>query len=80
MYAIVGIRMQFDKVVVVGLGQLGLPVAKYVKAKGFEVYGYDANIEAIDRAESVAGSPLYEILTKIKGGSKTRLRSHMQYP
>jgi len=47
--------MQFDKVVVVGLGQLGLPVAKYVKEKGFEVYGYDANIEAIDKAERIAG-------------------------
>jgi UDP-N-acetyl-D-mannosaminuronic acid dehydrogenase len=47
--------MQFDRVVVVGLGQLGLPVAKYVKEKGFEAYGYDANVEAIDRAERTAG-------------------------
>ena len=29
-----------DKVLVIGLGQLGLPVAKYVKEKGFDVYGY----------------------------------------
>jgi molybdopterin/thiamine biosynthesis adenylyltransferase len=40
--------MQLDNVLVVGLGGLGLPVAKYVKEKGF---GYDANIEAIDKVE-----------------------------
>jgi phosphoglycerate dehydrogenase-like enzyme len=32
---------QFNKVLVVGLGQLGLPVAKYVKERGFDTYGYD---------------------------------------
>jgi phosphoglycerate dehydrogenase-like enzyme len=42
-------------VVVVGSGELGLHVAKYVKVKGIEVYGYDVNIEAIDRAERIAG-------------------------
>jgi molybdopterin/thiamine biosynthesis adenylyltransferase len=42
------IDMQLDNVLVVGLGGLGLPVAKYVKEKGF---GYYANIEAIDKVE-----------------------------
>ena len=29
------------RVLIIGLDQLGLPVAKYVKEKGFDVYGYD---------------------------------------
>jgi UDP-N-acetyl-D-mannosaminuronic acid dehydrogenase len=41
-----------DKVVVIGLGQLGLPVAKYVKEKGFDTYGYDISQKAMDIAES----------------------------
>jgi UDP-N-acetyl-D-mannosaminuronate dehydrogenase len=49
-------RIGCSKVVVIGLGQLGLPVAQYIKEKrGFDVYGYDINIKAIDRAEKVAG-------------------------
>jgi UDP-N-acetyl-D-mannosaminuronic acid dehydrogenase len=41
---------------VVGLGQLGLPVAKYVKDRGFDdVYGYDISHEAMERAEKTAG-------------------------
>jgi UDP-N-acetyl-D-mannosaminuronic acid dehydrogenase len=48
--------MRFNKVLIVGLGQLGLPVAKYVKEKGFDdVYGYDISPKAIDRAEKTAG-------------------------
>ncbi|MFL6362335.1 MAG: winged helix-turn-helix domain-containing protein, partial [Nitrososphaeraceae archaeon] len=47
---------QFNKILIVGLGQLGLPVAKYVKEKGFDdVYGYDISPKAIDRAEKTAG-------------------------
>jgi UDP-N-acetyl-D-mannosaminuronic acid dehydrogenase len=47
---------EFKKILVVGLGQLGLPVAKYVKEKGFDdVYGYDISPKAIDRAEKTAG-------------------------
>jgi nucleotide sugar dehydrogenase len=46
---------QFNKVLVIGLGQLGLDVAKYVKERGFEVYGYDVDIEAIHRAEKTVG-------------------------
>ena len=30
-----------NKILVVGLGQLGLPVAKYAHERGFDVYGYD---------------------------------------
>ncbi|HEY7569980.1 MAG TPA: hypothetical protein VH796_01305, partial [Nitrososphaeraceae archaeon] len=44
------------KVLVIGLGQLGLPVAKYVKDQGgFDVYGYDISTKAIDRAQKIAG-------------------------
>ncbi len=44
-----------NKVVVIGLGQLGLPVAKYVKEKGFDAYGYDINEKAMEIAESNYG-------------------------
>ena len=43
-----------DKVLIIGLGQLGLPVAKYVKERGFDVYGYDISQKAIQRAEKIA--------------------------
>jgi UDP-N-acetyl-D-mannosaminuronate dehydrogenase len=43
-----------EKVLIIGLGQLGLPVAKYVKEKGFDVYGYDISQKAIQRAEKIA--------------------------
>jgi UDP-N-acetyl-D-mannosaminuronic acid dehydrogenase len=47
---------EFTKVLIVGLGQLGLPVAKYVKERGFDdVYGYDISQEAMERAEKTAG-------------------------
>jgi UDP-N-acetyl-D-mannosaminuronic acid dehydrogenase len=45
-------QMQFERILVIGLGQLGLPAAKYVKEKGFEVFGFDASLEAVNRAES----------------------------
>ncbi len=44
----------FEKVLVVGLGQLGLPVAKYVREKGFDTYGYDVSETAKERAERIA--------------------------
>jgi UDP-N-acetyl-D-mannosaminuronic acid dehydrogenase len=48
--------MRFNKILIIGLGQLGLPVAKYVKEKGFDdVYGYDISPKAVDRAEKTAG-------------------------
>ena len=46
---------QFNKVLVIGLGQLGLPVAKYVKQRGFETYGYDMNPERMKQAEKNFG-------------------------
>jgi len=48
-----GLR-RFEKVLVIGLGQLGLPVAKYLTERGFETYGYDINNTAMERAEKVA--------------------------
>ena len=46
---------QINKVLVIGLGQLGLPVAKYVKQKGFETFGYDMNSERMKQAEKNFG-------------------------
>ncbi len=46
---------KINKVVVIGLGQLGLPVAKYVKEKGFDAYGYDINEKAMEVAQSNYG-------------------------
>jgi UDP-N-acetyl-D-mannosaminuronic acid dehydrogenase len=43
------------KVLIIGLGQLGLPVAKYVLQKGFDTYGYDISVMAMERAEKTAG-------------------------
>ena len=43
-----------SRVLIIGLGQLGLPVAKYVKEKGFDTYGYDIEQKAMERAEKVA--------------------------
>jgi UDP-N-acetyl-D-mannosaminuronic acid dehydrogenase len=48
-------KIGLDKVLVIGLGQLGLPVAKYVKDRGFDVYGYDISTKALERAEKTAG-------------------------
>ena len=48
-------EISFKKILVIGLGQLGLPVAKYVKEKGFDVYGYDNNESALDNAEKQYG-------------------------
>jgi UDP-N-acetyl-D-mannosaminuronate dehydrogenase len=45
----------YNRVLIVGLGQLGLPVAKYVKERGFDTYGYDISITAMERAERIAG-------------------------
>ncbi|MGI0021463.1 MAG: NAD(P)-binding domain-containing protein [Nitrososphaeraceae archaeon] len=46
---------QINKVLVIGLGQLGLPVAKYVKQRGFETFGYDMNSERMKHAEENFG-------------------------
>ena len=46
---------QIEKVLVIGLGQLGLPVAKYVKDRGFETFGYDINQRRVEDAEKKHG-------------------------
>jgi UDP-N-acetyl-D-mannosaminuronic acid dehydrogenase len=46
---------QINKVLVIGLGQLGLPVAKYVKQRGFKTFGYDMNSERLKQAEKNFG-------------------------
>ena len=38
---------------VVGLGQVGLPVAQYVRAKGFEVWAYDINPVTVENARGM---------------------------
>lgn len=48
-------EISFEKILVVGLGQLGLPVAKYVKERGFDVYGYDNNQLVMESAEKQHG-------------------------
>jgi UDP-N-acetyl-D-mannosaminuronic acid dehydrogenase len=45
---------RFNKMVVMGIGQLGVPVAKYVKERGFDTYGYDSSAKALDCAEKTA--------------------------
>ena len=50
-----GTKISNNKVIVIGLGQLGLPVARYVKEHGFDTYGYDINQKAMQSAESNYG-------------------------
>ncbi len=45
--------MVFLKICVVGLGEVGLATAIYVLNKGFDVYGYDISIHAIERAKKL---------------------------
>ncbi len=45
---------QFDKVLIIGLGKLGLPIARYVKEKGFDTYGLDSNPKAVEMARNAA--------------------------
>ncbi len=47
--------MGCSKVLIIGLGQLGLAAAKYVKESGFDTYGYDINTEAMEIAHRSAG-------------------------
>lgn len=51
-------HLQLKKVVIIGLGQLGFPVAKYMKERGFDTYGYDISTKAMEYAEKTAGIKL----------------------
>jgi len=42
------------KVCVVGLGQIGFPVAEYAYAKGLEVWGYDISLATVERTLKAA--------------------------
>jgi UDP-N-acetyl-D-mannosaminuronic acid dehydrogenase len=42
-------KMDSRKVCVVGLGQIGLPVAQYVHEKGLQVWGYDISAATVER-------------------------------
>lgn len=54
-----------EKVLIIGLGQLGLPVAKYVKEKGFDTYGYDINPNAMEVASENYGIKKIETFSDI---------------
>ena len=43
--------VHITKVCVLGLGQVGLPTARYILEKGLEVWGYDINPVTIERAK-----------------------------
>jgi nucleotide sugar dehydrogenase len=55
--------MSKQKVCVVGLGQIGFPVAQYVYAKGFDVCGYDINPATVER---VAKTEKFHVASKWK--------------
>ena len=48
-------ELEFNRVLVIGLGQLGIPVATYLKQKEFDVYGYDINTRAMNLANQLSG-------------------------
>jgi hypothetical protein len=50
----------FTMILVIGLGQLGLPVIKYVKERGFDAYGYGSSANAIHRVEITAETKQYQ--------------------
>ena len=52
---VVNVLMVPNKVLIIGLGQLGLPAARYVKERGFDTYGYDINRKAVEIAERTVG-------------------------
>jgi UDP-N-acetyl-D-mannosaminuronic acid dehydrogenase len=52
---VANVLMMSNKVLIIGLGQLGLPAARYVRERGFDTYGYDINTKAIEIAERTVG-------------------------
>jgi UDP-N-acetyl-D-mannosaminuronic acid dehydrogenase len=46
---------RFNKVLIIGLGQIGFAVASYIKKQEYDVYGYDISPAARDRAELKIG-------------------------
>jgi UDP-N-acetyl-D-mannosaminuronic acid dehydrogenase len=44
---------EIKRVLIIGLGQLGLPVARYVREKGFDTYGFDISIAAMKKAQKI---------------------------
>jgi nucleotide sugar dehydrogenase len=44
-----GFELNKMKIAVLGLGQIGLPVAQYIHSKDLEVYGYDINTITVER-------------------------------
>ena len=53
------------KVCVLGLGEVGLPTAKYILNRGFDVYGYDISSVAVKRAREEGISKVTCILDEI---------------
>jgi UDP-N-acetyl-D-mannosaminuronic acid dehydrogenase len=49
------LNKEFNKILIIGLGRVGLPVARYVKKRGFDVYGYDIDPKVMDNAERTEG-------------------------
>jgi hypothetical protein len=49
-----GMLSRFTEILVIGLGQLGLPVIKYVKKRGFDAYGNGSSAKTIHRVEIIA--------------------------
>jgi UDP-N-acetyl-D-mannosaminuronic acid dehydrogenase len=47
--------MNHNKILIIGLGRVGLPIAKHAKKKGFDVYGYDACHKVMYYAEKEFG-------------------------
>jgi UDP-N-acetyl-D-mannosaminuronate dehydrogenase len=44
---------EIKRVLIIGLGQLGLPVARYVREKGFDTYGFDISIAAMKKPQKI---------------------------
>jgi nucleotide sugar dehydrogenase len=45
-------KKSLKKICVIGLGQIGLPTAKYISNREFEVWGYDISDSAVEKAKA----------------------------